>query len=270
MTMITPVGGKGLLNWVPSESKLTKTASEGEQPQERDELLEAAKSHLDEVKEASESKGCSGEDCDKDASCDDCGCCKACCKCDKKETKEAGCDVCGDEMAIVEIDGPADFGGDSAIESDEVIEEVSDDGFGAVEEVEEGASEDSAVKEVQEAVEKIKEAAEQIEEAVLNISDVQIEEEPEMEEVSIEIEDDVDELDALEDAEGAEEVPGVIEDDEEEVDVEKEGCTASSEEQFMKLAMISPSNRKKLVDYWTNVLNYPADYVKLMVKDYEK
>jgi len=52
----------------------------------------------------------------------------------------------------------------------------------------------------------------------------------------------------------------------EEAELEKE---ASSGE-FVKMSAISPTNRKKLYDYWTKQLDYPKDWVKLMVKDYEK
>jgi hypothetical protein len=52
----------------------------------------------------------------------------------------------------------------------------------------------------------------------------------------------------------------------EEAELEKE---ASSNE-FVKMSAISPTNRKKLYDYWTKQLDYPKDWVKLMVKDYEK
>ena len=46
--------------------------------------------------------------------------------------------------------------------------------------------------------------------------------------------------------------------------------SASTPEEFCKFAMISPENKKKLKDYWVNALGYPADFVNLMVKDYEK
>lgn len=39
---------------------------------------------------------------------------------------------------------------------------------------------------------------------------------------------------------------------------------------WVKLAEISPKNRKKIYDYWSKQLGYPKDFVKLMVKDYEK
>lgn len=45
---------------------------------------------------------------------------------------------------------------------------------------------------------------------------------------------------------------------------------ASTEEEFTRFAKLSPVNKKKVADYWTNMLGFPKDYVALMVKDYEK
>jgi hypothetical protein len=53
--------------------------------------------------------------------------------------------------------------------------------------------------------------------------------------------------------------------DSEEDEVVEAGAT-----DWVKVAEISPKNRKKLVDYWSKQLGYPKDFVKLMVKDYEK
>ena len=46
--------------------------------------------------------------------------------------------------------------------------------------------------------------------------------------------------------------------------------SAASAEEFCKFAMISPENKKKIKAYWINDLGYPADFVNLMIKDYEK
>ena len=46
--------------------------------------------------------------------------------------------------------------------------------------------------------------------------------------------------------------------------------SANAEEKFVKLSMLSKENRKKLMDYWVNMEQFPKDYVALMVKDYEK
>ena len=45
---------------------------------------------------------------------------------------------------------------------------------------------------------------------------------------------------------------------------------AADAEKWMRLGMISPENRKKVMNYWANMLDYPKDFVALMVKDYEK
>ena len=52
----------------------------------------------------------------------------------------------------------------------------------------------------------------------------------------------------------------------EEAEMEK----SASAEEFCKYAKLSSQNRKKLKDYWTNMLGYPKDFVDLMTKDYEK
>ena len=46
--------------------------------------------------------------------------------------------------------------------------------------------------------------------------------------------------------------------------------SSSSTEEFCKFAMVSPENKKKIREYWVNALGYPADFVNLMIKDYEK
>ena len=56
-------------------------------------------------------------------------------------------------------------------------------------------------------------------------------------------------------------------DDEEE---EAELSVEASTDGWVKISSISPKNRKKVYDYWSKQLNYPKDFVKLMVKDYEK
>ena len=49
----------------------------------------------------------------------------------------------------------------------------------------------------------------------------------------------------------------------------EEMTVEASGDEFVKYAKISPKNRKKLRDYWKNMLNYAPDFVDLMVKDYE-
>ena len=83
----------------------------------------------------------------------------------------------------------------------------------------------------------------------------------------------------------------VVEDEDIEVEIEDEdevveggiGCMSADDEEeeaelsveastdgWVKISSISPKNRKKVYDYWSKQLNYPKDFVKLMVKDYEK
>jgi hypothetical protein len=50
---------------------------------------------------------------------------------------------------------------------------------------------------------------------------------------------------------------------------DSEGMEAvASDDSFVKLAHISPKNRSKLVEFWSQI--YPKDYVDLIVKDSEK
>jgi len=56
-----------------------------------------------------------------------------------------------------------------------------------------------------------------------------------------------------------------------EASTEEEGeVVEASANDWVKLSAISPNNRKNIYDYWSNKLGYPKDFVKLMVKDYEK
>ena len=235
MTMIMPVGGNKI-EWSPSDKKFTKLASDGAEVQEKDELLDAAKTHL------------AANEC-----CEMCG----------QKMPECGCDKVQkyDDMAVIEIE-------DAEVpESTEALVEVSEDGV--VTEDEEEAVEGDAVSEVKDAVEEVKEAVEKIEEAVLNIDEVSIEVEDEVED-EVENESNVDEV-SLEIEDGSDiesEIAGVMGIGNGEV--EKEGRMASSNEEFIKLSMVSAPTRKKIVNYWSNLLKFPADYVKLMVKDYEK
>ena len=64
-------------------------------------------------------------------------------------------------------------------------------------------------------------------------------------------------------------VPGE-EDDTLMVESEEDMVTARTANDFVKISKLSPENRKKIYNFWVNELNYPKDYVKLMVTDYEK
>lgn len=54
--------------------------------------------------------------------------------------------------------------------------------------------------------------------------------------------------------------------------VEKEGMAycASDSVSYIKLSSVSKETAKKVTTFWSDYLGYPADYVKLMVKNYEK
>lgn len=62
----------------------------------------------------------------------------------------------------------------------------------------------------------------------------------------------------------------VLEVEIEEAEEPDQTAIASGDVTFVKIAKISPENRKKLKAFWRDALNYDADYVELMTKDYEK
>jgi hypothetical protein len=68
------------------------------------------------------------------------------------------------------------------------------------------------------------------------------------------------------DGDDEEETVEASEEDEEEDEISVEASTDG----WVKVSSISPKNRKKVYDYWSKNLGYPKDFVKLMVKDYEK
>jgi len=233
MNIVVPAGNKKL-DWSPKEVEMTKVASAGTVvAEEVDSLYEAAKKHLDSIKTAQfEAKEEKTEE-----KCKDCGCEKKECKCVQKKEDEVTIDV-----------------GKKA--EDKPVEEKAEDS----------------------AVAKIEEAVIEIEDAVEEIKGVQTEEVAE--EVEIEVKD-----------EGKEVVPGkevsdgevivvsepspvaCMADKKEEVKVaekKEETKVASVDDEFQKYAKLSPENKKKLNNFWTNMLGYPKDYVDLMTKDYEK
>jgi hypothetical protein len=162
---------------------------------------------------------------------------------------------------------------DISVSDGEVGEEIDEE----VEEVEEVEGAGDAVEE---AVEKVEEAVEDLKVAVEGGDVTEIGDE---EEVEIPVEEDNGEL-------IVESVPGEIDS----IPAEVDGCgpmaetkeevveseveaeaeagmdKSASANEFCKFGKLSPQNRKKVADYWKNALGYPADYVSLMVKDYEK
>jgi len=274
MTRIVPAGNNKP-DWEPQATKLQKTASDGTevQDQEVDALYEAAKSVVEaETAEATETEVVEAAtkctDCDKDKSCkckegDECKC--DVCRCTEKEddVKEAtACGAVADEEAVVlDIETTPDEG---------VVDEgVVDEGIGDV--VNEVSEATSTEEKVEEAVEKIEEVVEDLKEAVgaEDAVDGEIGEGEATEEVALDIpgEEVVDSEVIVEGTPcGGEPCPSCGAMASSKPSMKK---SASSEE-FCKFAKLSPQNRQKLANYWTNMLGFPKEYVGLMTKDYEK
>ena len=263
MSMIVPAGYKNI-DWVPSDSetktKLTKTAGIGDEV--GDEVVDV----VEEVADVS------GKDALYNAA---------------KEVVDAmdaeGMDSEVEEVADVEV---AEVSDDSVVldVEEEVVPEK-----GALDEAVEEVVEDVAVDKVEEVVEKIVEDVAELQDVVQGADDVTEIGEEEAIEVDVEVEAPEDneeeglivesepDLDcALAKDEAGEKKDGDKDkadevdekkEDEEEVSMDK---SASVDGEFVKFAKLTPSNRKKIISYWKNDLNYPADYVALMAKDYEK
>jgi len=201
MSIITPAG-KNKLDWSPKYT-LVKTASEGQEVQEvqeeKDDLLDAAKSVID------------------------------------GGTEET-----------------------SSVDVEKAVAEV----------VQRAEKAEAVAEKAEVAVEKIQEAAQELKDVC---GDKEVE-------VEVEVKDDgeVKEIGEVEECEeGGEDI--IIES---EPDVQAEGramakdkkkaVKSSVEEEFCRFAKLSDANRKKLTDYWANMLGYPKDVVALLTKDYEK
>ena len=249
MSIIMP-SGANKADWSSTSKDLVKTAGSEEAP--KDELLEAATAYLGELGE--------------------------------KETEE-GADDSTDVIeeavpseVVVEVSEEDEAG--EADEAEIVLEDAEADGV--VTEVEEEDVEVEAKDAIDEAVIEIQEAVENIQEAI-SVSDEaevaeDVSEEVSDEIVEVEISDETDFSDEVAEVRPAcgvaksEEVdiPGVA-DDQDMVEVEKETSTcagskgkttkeASSGEEFLRYAALSPKNKEKLKDYWVNYVGYPKDY----------
>jgi len=231
MTIVVPAGNKKV-NWVPSENKLQKTAStEGVQDvqEESNPLYEAAKSFL-----ASKEAMDMNEDLGDDAPCLDAPC-----------VEDNGA-----------VDGAVDVADEKSIS--EAVKEVE----------EKAAAAEEKIEAVQQAVEQIGEAVESAKDAC---AEAGVDGEGDGEEIEVEIgvqDDDEVEIEVKDNGEGEDE-DGLVVESEPEVEDEAIMDRSASAEEFARYSMISPSNRKKLADYWINALGYPRDYVNLLVKDYE-
>jgi hypothetical protein len=234
MSIIVPAGNKNV-TWSPKdEEKLTKTASKNSVSKEiSNPLYEAAKKFM-----ATASDSC--VECKKPMNF---------CGCNKDEVKE---------------------------ECKEVKEEV---GFETSPVIEVGTQEGEKTEE--EAKSKVEEAVTKLEEVVVDLKDAtQKADVAEESEVEIEIVDDKDDKKEVneveievEDDKAEDDIPGKDTSKEEiivESDEPKMDKSAATEEEFCRFAKLSPENKKKLSNYWVNMLNYPKDYVALMTKDYEK
>ena len=232
--------GNKKVNWSPKDEEVIKVASNGtpEVKEEVNALYEAAKKFAQDFGKKEEVvENC--EKCKKGA---------AECTCAKEECKDVV--KKDDETAIIEIETPE---GEKA--------------------------EHEAVGEVEQAVEKLEEVVVELKDAV-GKSEV-----AEEKEIEIEIEEDGDKP-KLEFEVGEKsvvpEIPGKDVSQSEIIVESKPDCgcmakkevklekSAATEEEFCRFAKLSPANRKKLGDYWKNMLGFPKDYVDLMVKDYEK
>ena len=240
MSMITPAG-YSKFNWSPKaqDEKLTKTASseDGNEVQKEEEKEE-----------------------------------------DVNPIYEAAKDFMGsgkDEDAVV--DGEEKKDGLDVEEVSEKSESVSD----AVKEVEEKAeAAEATVEAVKEAVDKIEEAVEGVKGAIgeeVEEVEIEIEDSPCEEKVEEKVDDEIiieSEPKIEEEACMAKDKKEVKESKEEEKKADiKEDISmekSASTEEFIKIAKLSPANRSKLRNYWKNMLDYPADYVDLMTRDYEK
>jgi len=256
MSLVIPAGNKSL-NWVPQEpknTKLTKTAAIGEEIGEevveydsRDALYNAAKEVIDasnEDKDEAEGVGCGQLKGSGNGPLDGTGC------------------------------GPRSIADESPSEViEDIAEDVAVDGVqDAVEQVEE------AVGQIEEAVGALKENVEGVD-ALTEDENVEIEVELEVsDEVSDGVVDDagevVDEVvevtdEVVDDVVDNKEDDLIVESTEEEDEIAMDK-SASVGEEFCKFSKLSPQTRNKVLSYWKDALNYPADYVALMVKDYQK
>jgi len=248
MSVIVPAGKKRR-EWVPQDPMVKTASAEGAEVEEpKDELLEAAMGVLD--RQAEEEK-CDQPECEeKEIKAED-----------DTEVVEAG-ESCDEECEIeIEIE-------EEPASPDEVLDEVKEDGV--VTEEEEEVIEEAAVEKIKGAVEVIEVALEEVvdaEEALEKVKDAI----GTVEEVHEEMAADTDKPEeAEEDGDEVSFTEEVVEDSVEEAAEEGDEVLAGSNEEFQRFAKISPKNRAKVADYWKNSLGYPADYVDLLTKDYEK
>lgn len=145
-----------------------------------------------------------------------------------------------------------------------------------------GGDLEERVADVVDDVEAVKEKLDDVVEDVKEVAEmaggdvVEDELEDELEE---EVEVDIDEVSDVIDGELEAVTPGEVIEEEEEFCDEMDGVTAAANDKvvvagedraFVKIASLTPENRKQIRTYWINVLGYDAEYVDAMVQDYEK
>lgn len=265
---ITPAGNFDF-DWVPKSStdKNVKTASEQQ---------------YDAVKKAGfDIPGVASEE---NKGCEKCKCSP--CKCEKTEKESCMGDS---EAVVIDVDPVASPEGSSAM-PDAALDVAKEDGL--ITPLEGEKVEDVAAVTVEQATAKIEDAVEEIKGAVGVAKEVELEVSEEGALLDGKV-DDKAEIDV-----SFEE--GSKGDNEKEADIEKtskedkkspasaspasaspasaspascdkkDACEASADDEFVRYAKISPSNRKKLIDFWKKDLGYVPEYVKLMTMDYEK
>ena len=265
MSIIMPAGNKKV-DWSPKEEKVVKTASvQGEVKEEVNALYEAAKLVVEAAKKCDKC----GKKVDKDGKCE--------CKEEKKEEKkEASAETKVEEKKEACVETPkADA---SAKDTPPVMKDEKKDV------VEVGVPKNDEVivepvSEEKEEVSKTEAAVGKIEEAVIELKEVVQEEKGEtggVDEVEIEVEDGIPGEEVSNSEIIVQSEPGKCDGSGKAMetfmsaDKSKTEKTASTEEEFCRFAKLSPANKAKLANYWTNMLGYPKDWVDLLTKDYEK
>ena len=257
MAIIAPVGNKEF-NWSPKETVLSKTASTGTKAQEtdKDALFTAAKNFLGK-------KAQFNFDTIKD-------------KEDDKEVKDEACEPCLEPTTQVgEIAKEVDAGADAQKAVSDLVDKAN--------------KAQEVVEKVEEAVAKVEEAVQEVKNAVGAEIEAEVAEEKAEgeipEEVEIEITDDEEETPA-EDTEVVEDAAAEKDEDKEieiedgegkkEDEIVQESCMANTKVQMktagdadgmVRIAKLSPSVKKKVLDYWKNELGYVPDFCKLLVQD---
>lgn len=283
--------GSNKIDWSPKEEKVVKTASTAKPEVKKEEvkeevnaLYEAAKTVIEAAKKCEK---CGKKPCECKEEKED--------KAEKKEEKKAGEEVKekkegGKVPGVPDGTGPGKDSNECPFNKDNKDSAMKDDEKEEIKvEVPEGGETiTEPVAEEKEEVSKMEQAVNKIDEAVIELKEVVQEEKGEtgpVDEVEIEIEDDGVPGEEVSDSEiiVQSEPDGMGMGMDKGMDKGMDGCgclagkgkkgvekVAAVEEEFCKFAKLSTSNKKKLADYWTNMLGYPKDWVDLLTKDYEK